>query len=91
MFERMLKYFEQRPMRERRECKMQNFISFLMVLICFENFGNFSWGNFIIYQTCPFKGQLSLAGYAQSSVPGELNNMVQNLNFELYDRDIFRR
>ena len=24
---------------------------------------------FIIYQKCPFKGQFSLAGYAQSSVP----------------------
>ena len=24
------------------------------------------------YQKCPLKGQLSLAGYAQSSVPGEL-------------------
>ena len=28
---------------------------------------------FIIYQKCPFKGQLSLAGYAQSFVPGELS------------------
>ena len=43
MFERMLKYFEQRPMRERRGCKMQSFFSFLMVLIFFENFENFSW------------------------------------------------
>ena len=66
-------------MRVSRECKMQNFISFLMVLICFENFGNFSWGNFINYQKCPFKGQLSLAGYAQSSVPGELNYVLINL------------
>ena len=76
MFEQMLKYFEQRPMRERRECKMQNFISFLLVLICFENFGNFSEGTVINYQKCPFKGQLSLASYAQSSVPGKLNRKV---------------
>ena len=38
VFERMLKYFEQRPMTERRGCKIQNFISFLMVLIILENF-----------------------------------------------------
>ena len=38
MFERILKYFQQRPITERRGCKMQNFISFLMVLIFFENF-----------------------------------------------------
>ena len=30
---------------------------------------------FIIYQKCPFKGQLSLAGYAQSSVTGELEEI----------------
>ena len=72
MFERMLKYFEQRPMREMRECKMQNFISFLMVLIFLENFEFFSRARFMIYQKCSLKGQLSLAGYAQSSVPGEL-------------------
>jgi len=36
VFERMLKYFEQGPMSERWECKMQNFISFLTVLIFFE-------------------------------------------------------
>ena len=29
--------------------------------------------HFIIYQKCPFKGQLSLAGHAQSSVPWELS------------------
>ena len=29
--------------------------------------------HFIIYQKCLFKGQLSLTGYALSSVPGELN------------------
>ena len=33
--ERMLKYFERRPMCERRERKRQNFISFLMVPIFF--------------------------------------------------------
>ena len=38
MFERILKNFQQRPITERRGCKMQNFISFLMVLIFFENF-----------------------------------------------------
>ena len=42
VFEQMLKYFEQSPIRERRECMMQNFITFLMVLIFFENFVNFS-------------------------------------------------
>ena len=41
VYERILKYFEQRLMRVRRECNMQNFISFLMVLIFFENFENF--------------------------------------------------
>ena len=72
MFERVLKYFEQRPMRERRECKMENFIIFLIVLIFFENFEKFLRVRLIIYQKCPFKGQLSLVGYAQSSVPGDL-------------------
>ena len=52
---------------------MQNFISFLMVLIFFENFEKFLRVRFIIYQKCPFKGQLSLAGYAQSSVSEELS------------------
>ena len=42
VFERMLKYFEQKPMMETRECKLQNFISFLMVLTFFENFEKFS-------------------------------------------------
>ena len=32
--------------------------------------------HFIIYQKCPFKGQLSLAGYAQSSVPWELKSSI---------------
>ena len=41
MFERILKYFQQKPITERRECKMQNFISFLIVLIVFENFEKF--------------------------------------------------
>ena len=31
-------YFQQRPITDRRGYKMQNFISFLMVLIFFENF-----------------------------------------------------
>ena len=31
-----LKYFEQSPMRKSRECKMQNFVSILMVLFIFE-------------------------------------------------------
>ena len=38
-----------------------------------KNSKNFLRVRFIIYQTCPFKGQLSLAGYVQSSVPGELS------------------
>ena len=33
----------------------------------------FVGAHFIIDQKCPLKGQSSLAGYAQSSVPGELN------------------
>ena len=53
-------------MRDGRECKMQNFISFLMVLIIFLRV------RFIIYERCPFKGQLSLAGYAESSIPEKL-------------------
>ena len=55
-----------------REYKMQNFISFLIVLIIFENFENFPRVHLINYQKCPYKGQLSLAGNAQSSVPVEL-------------------
>ena len=40
MFERILKYFPQRPtcIEEKRGCKMQNFTSFLMALIFFGNF-----------------------------------------------------
>ena len=85
-----VKNFEQSPMSERRECKMQNFISFPIASIIFENFwarGNPNFrmihyrkliklkfeNHFIIYQNCPFKAQFCLAGYAQKSVPGELN------------------
>ena len=35
--------------------------------------------HFIIYQKCPFNGQLSLAGYAQSSVPGELSKVFTKI------------
>jgi len=38
-----------------------------------ENLKIFLRARFIIYRKCPFKGQLSLVGYAQYSVPGELN------------------
>ena len=62
---------------------MQNFISFLMVLIFFENFENFSQGASYHLLKCPFKGQLSLAGYAQSSVPGELSQMYNTVIFIL--------
>ena len=31
----------------------------------------------IIDQKCPFKGQFSLTGYAQSSVPGELSDLKE--------------
>ena len=62
MFEWMLKYFEQRPMRERRGCK----------IIILKNFKKFLWESLHHYQKCPFKGQMSLAGFAQSSVPAEL-------------------
>ena len=37
---------------------------------------NFLRMHFIIYQKCPFKRQLSLAGYAQSSVLGELSRSI---------------
>ena len=43
-----------------------------MVLIFFENFENFSYGAFYRLKKYPFKGQLSLAGNAQRSVPGDL-------------------
>ena len=49
MFEWMLKYFEQRQMRERRKCKMQNFISFLMELTFFENLENFFIGRVLSF------------------------------------------
>ena len=55
---------------------MQNFISFLMVLILSKISKIFLSVRIIIYQKCPFKGQLSLVGYAQSSVPGELNQKL---------------
>ena len=119
MFERMFKYFEQRSMRVRRECKMQNFISFLLVLIIFEiskkkffiprhvnpnynKFGAFifgrrghrnheylktqffgrmralwNWNLQIILsfiENVPSRDELCLAGYTQSSVPGELKH-----------------
>ena len=58
------KYLEQRPMRERRECKMQNFISFLMVLLFFfEISKNFLKTHFIIYQKCPFNSCCTTLGY----------------------------
>ena len=72
MFERMLKYIEQRPMRERRKSKMQNFRSFLMAFIIFGNFQKFSLGIITSLSKMSLQGQLFLAGYAQSSVPGEL-------------------
>ena len=34
--------------------------------------------HFIIYQKCPFNRQLSLAGYAQSSFPGELTHVFMS-------------
>jgi len=40
----MLKYFKPRPMKERLECKMQNFVSSLIVLLIFENFQIYSLG-----------------------------------------------
>ena len=40
--------------------------------------------HFIIYQKCPFKGQLFLAGYAQSSVPGKLNAKTGCVTMENY-------
>ena len=72
MFERILRYFEQKPMRERRECKMQNFISFLMVLF-FETSKIFLREILSFIKNVPPWDELSLAGYAHSSVPGELN------------------
>ena len=53
MFERMLKYFEQSPMTERRGCKK-----------FFERVGGplkLQFANhFIIYQKCPLKGRIVL-------------------------------
>ena len=57
---------------------MQNFISFFMVLIFFENLENFR-ARLIIYQKCPSKRQLFLAGYAQIFVPEELSRLKKNL------------
>ena len=31
--------------------------------------------NFIMFQNCPFKEELCLDGYTQSSVPGEISKM----------------
>ena len=71
MFERMLKHFEQRPMRERRECTLQNFISLLMVLIFFENFEKFSYGAF--YHLSKMSLQGTIVSGRLRSIPGELN------------------
>ena len=73
-------------MRERRERKMQNFISFLMAIIIFENFQNFSLGIIKSLSKCPFEGQSSLVGYAQSSVPGELTGTIVG-KFSGYESD----
>ena len=43
-FERMLKYARQSPVTDRRECKMNDLISFVVILIISENFENFSFG-----------------------------------------------
>ena len=42
----------------------------------------FFWNHFIIYQNCTFKGQLCLAGYAQSSVPEELISKIFPVFFQ---------
>ena len=52
---------------------MQNFIGFLIVYYFLKISKNFLRAHFIIYEKCPFKGQLSQADNAESSVPGELN------------------
>ena len=65
LFERMLKYFEKSPMRDRRKCKMQNFISFLMELILFEHFENFSYGAFYHLSKMSLQGAI---------VPGRLRS-----------------
>ena len=39
----------------------------------------------MIYQKCPFKGQLSLAGHAQSSVPEELSFYFGHDRHKLHD------
>ena len=104
MFGRTLRYFEQSPMKKSRECKMQNFIAFLIMLLIFENFENFLWargnpkhnklsrgnpnfrmihGDLFIWKSFHHSSEMSfqgtfvaqllfLAGYAQSSLPGEL-------------------
>ena len=42
----------------RRECKMQNYISFLKVLIIFENFQNFSFGIIISLSKMSLQGTI---------------------------------
>ena len=63
MLKWMLKYFEQRPTKDRRECKMQNFISFFMVLIFLKN--NLR-AHFIIYRKCPFMADVGGQGQRKS-------------------------
>ena len=58
MFERILKYFQQRPIAERLGCHMQNFINLQIISSCIKNF--------------PSGDVLGLAGYTQSSGPGQL-------------------
>ena len=57
---------------------MQNFISFLMVLIFFEKFEIFFRVRCRIYQKCPFKGQSSLAGVKETiSLTVDANKKVK--------------
>ena len=51
LLERVLKYCKERSMRVRRECKMQNFVSFVTVLI--ENFENKLWTFFFGWRGHP--------------------------------------
>ena len=45
-------------MQERREYKMQNFISFFMALFFFENFENFSYGAFYLLSKMSLQGTI---------------------------------
>ena len=66
--------------RIRKEEEGKNF-PYLLTLSLLKRFKTQLRIRFIIYQKCPFKGQLSLAVYAQSCVPGELSYMWYMISY----------